>query len=182
MQSRLSFRQAISLISLILCTSSAALAEPAGTLTVTSSAFKEGDTIPKKFTGDGADISPPFAWAAGPVGTKSYALSCEDPDAPGGTWWHWILFNVAPETNQLGESISKSGEVKGVGLQGLNDFHKDGYNGPAPPAGKLHHYHFKIMALDTMLSLGPHAAKVAFIKAVKGHVLAEGQITGVYKR
>lgn len=183
MQSKLLFTQAISITSILFCAAAiAAFAEVPKALTVTSSAISEGATLPKKYTGDGADVSPPLSWSAGPSGTKSYALSCEDPDAPWGTWWHWIMFNIAPETRQVSENVPKVAALAQGVWQGQNDFHKPGYNGPAPPAGKLHHYQFKVMALDTMLTLSADSNKDAFKKALKGHVLAEGQLTGVYKR
>jgi Raf kinase inhibitor-like YbhB/YbcL family protein len=182
MQGKTSLIQAISILSLVLCQTASAPAIAAQALNVTSSAITQGATVPKKYTGDGADMSPPLAWSAGPAGTKSYALSCEDPDAPSGTWWHWILFNMSPKTQQLGESVPKAATLAQGVIQGANDFHKPGYNGPAPPAGKLHHYNFKIMALDTVLSLGANCSKEAFKSAIKGHVLAEGQLTGVYQR
>lgn len=151
-------------------------------LKVTSTAITEGATVPKKYTGDGEDFSPPLAWSVGPAGTKSYAISCEDPDAPGGTWWHWIIFNISPKTQQLGENVPKvSVLAQGVG-QGKSDFDKPGYNGPAPPPGKLHHYEFKVVALDYVLTLSPQATKESYKKAIKGHVLAEGKLTGTYKR
>lgn len=154
----------------------------ADSLRVTSSAFSQNSSIPKKYTGDGDDVSPPLSWTAGPPKTKSYALSCEDPDAPSGTWWHWILFNMSPGTTVLGEAVPKVAQMaQGVG-QGANDFHKPGYNGPAPPAGKVHHYNFKVRALDTMLTIRPNCSKEAYEAAIKGHVLAEGQLTGVYQR
>jgi Raf kinase inhibitor-like YbhB/YbcL family protein len=176
-------KKAISVVSIIFCTgASVAFAQTAAPLSLKSSAISEGAAVPKKYTGDGADVSPPLAWSTGPSGTKCYALSCEDPDAPSGTWWHWIIFNISPETTQLGENLAKTPTLAQGVLQGSNDFHKPGYNGPAPPAGKLHHYQFKVMALDSMLSLKADCNKDAFKKALKGHVLAEGQLTGVYQR
>ena len=158
-------------------------AEAAGAkLNVQSSAIKDGAVVPKKHTGDGEDNSPALAWSAGPAGTKSYALTCEDPDAPGGTWWHWILFNISPETQQLGEKVPKVAKLAQGVTQGNNDFGKPGYNGPAPPPGKLHHYQFKVVALDTVLSLPPGCNKEAYKQAIKGHVLAEGQVVGTYQR
>lgn len=157
-------------------------ANAAQRLAVTSSVLKEGATIDKKYTGDGADVSPPLAWSKGPAGTKSYAITCEDPDAPMGTWWHWILFNLKPDTQSLGENVPKVPTLAGGVGQSSNDFRKLGYNGPAPPPGKLHHYLFKVKALDTVLSLKPKSGKQEFSEAIKSHVLAEGQLTGVYKR
>lgn len=151
-------------------------------LSVTSTAFKSGACVPKKYTGDGQDFSPPIAWSKGPVSTKSYAISCLDPDAPVGTWWHWIIFNINPKTQQFYENIPKTSKLAEGICQGLNDFQKPGYNGPAPPPGTLHHYHFKVIALDCLLKLAPSANKDAYTNAIKGHVLAEGELVGTYKR
>lgn len=170
----------VALVASSLCSTLPSVAAASG-MSVTSSAFSEGATVPRKYTGDGEDVSPPLSWTP-TAQAKSYAISCEDPDAPAGTWWHWILFNIGPDTHQLGEGVPKVATMaKGV-LQGSNDFHKPGYNGPAPPPGKVHHYIFKVMALDTMLALKADCGKEAFKRALKGHVLAEGQLTGVYKR
>jgi Raf kinase inhibitor-like YbhB/YbcL family protein len=157
-------------------------ANAAQKLAVTSTAIKEGASIDKKYTEDGADFSPPLAWSKGPAGTKCYAISCEDPDAPMGTWWHWIIFNISPSTQVLGENVPKVPALAGGVEQGSNDFRKIGYNGPAPPPGKVHHYLFKVVALDTLLNFKGVIRKEAYADAIKGHVLAEGQLTGVYKR
>src|SRR5262249_55269963 len=119
------------------------------TMQVTSTAFREGETIPKPHTGDGKDVSPPLSWSGVPEGAKSLALICDDPDAPVGDWVHWVLFNLPPETRSLSEGVSgKAGMPKGA-RQGNNDFKKPGYGGPAPPKGKPHRYFFKLYALDT---------------------------------
>lgn len=157
-------------------------AESKNALSVSSTAISPGAAIDKKFTGDGADVSPPLSWSAGPAATKSYAISCEDPDAPLGTWWHWILFNITPQTHQVSENVPKVAKLAGGVTQGANDFGKPGYNGPSPPPGKVHHYVFKVMALDTVLNLKPNCDKDAFKKALNAHILAEGQLVGTYKR
>jgi len=151
-------------------------------LSVSSSALSEGAVVPKKYTGEGDDSSPPLIWSKGPSGTQSYAVCCEDPDAPGGTWWHWIVYNIAADTTQLPASLPKSASLEHGILQGRNDFRKTGYNGPLPPPGKLHHYQYKVKALDTLLKLSPNASKAQFASALRGHVLAEGQLTSTYKR
>ncbi|MBX9690387.1 MAG: YbhB/YbcL family Raf kinase inhibitor-like protein [Candidatus Obscuribacterales bacterium] len=151
-------------------------------LNVESAALKAGAEIARKFTGDGSDLSPPLSWSKGPSGTKTFAITCTDPDAPVGTWWHWIIANIPAETLALGENVPKTAILAKDVCQGLNDFKQTGYNGPAPPPGKLHHYHFKVMALDCKLSLPKNFAKAAFQQAIKGHVLAEGELMGVYKR
>ncbi len=162
-------------------TGSVKASEPA-TLSVKSSAIADGTSIAKKYTGDGEDFSPPLSWSKGPANTKSYAISCEDPDAPVGTWWHWIIFNLSPNTTSLAENVPKVALLQNGASQGLNDFGKYGYNGPAPPGGKVHHYLFKVVALDTTLSLKKNADKNAYEQAIKGHVLARGELTGTYKR
>src|SRR5437762_6437024 len=111
-------------------------------LELTSTAFKEGDTIPKQYTGDGTNAPPPLKWADPPAGTKSFALICEDPDAPRGTFTHWVMWNLPAEARELGE-----GAPPGGAIQGKNDFGKIGYGGPAPPPGKPHRYVFRLDAL-----------------------------------
>jgi Raf kinase inhibitor-like YbhB/YbcL family protein len=171
------------LLSLLCCSEnfSAGLAQTAK-LSLSSTALSDGTAVPKKYTGEGEDSSPPLAWSRGPSGTKSYALSCEDPDAPGGTWWHWMVYNISADTTQLESGLAKTASLEHGIMQGRNDFRKTGYNGPLPPPGKLHHYEFKIRALDTMLNLAPNAGKAQFTGALRGHVLAEGQLTCTYKR
>jgi hypothetical protein len=151
-------------------------------LSVSSSSFADGAPLLKKYTGDGADVSPPLTWTAGPKGSKSYALCCSDPDAVPEPFWHWTLFNISPNTKQLGENVPKVVCLAQGVTQGANDARTAGYTGPAPPPGKVHHYVFQLMALDTMLSLKPGCDKNSFKTAIKGHILAEGQITGTYKR
>jgi Raf kinase inhibitor-like YbhB/YbcL family protein len=149
---------------------------------LTSMAFQPGATIPKQYTGDGADQSPPLRWSEPPKGTQSLALICDDPDAPRGTWVHWILFNLPAQTRELGEGVPTI-ETLGTGTkQGKNDFGQIGYGGPAPPKGKPHRYFFKLYALDVTLDLPPGATKTQLTDAMKGHVLAEGQLVGNYGR
>jgi Raf kinase inhibitor-like YbhB/YbcL family protein len=155
---------------------------PAMTVDLTSAAFKEGDSIPKQYTADGKDMSPPLHWTEPPPGTKSFALICEDPDAPRGTWTHWVLFNLSPDTRDLPEAVPAKETLNNGARQGNNDFKKIGYGGPAPPKGKLHRYLFKVFALDTMLELPTGATKETLIGAMKGHELAQGHLTGVYER
>jgi Raf kinase inhibitor-like YbhB/YbcL family protein len=148
---------------------------------VTSTAFSEGQMIPKQYTCDGEDISPPITWSGVPDGAKSIALICDDPDAPMGTWVHWVLFNVSPKTEGLAEGVSSSKTLENGGNHGTNDFRKFGYGGPCPPGG-THRYYFKVYALDTLLDLDPGITKADLVKAMKGHILAEGQLMGRYKR
>lgn len=149
---------------------------------LTSTAFAEGETIPKQHTGDGKDVSPPLQWSDVPAGTKSFALICDDPDAPVGTWVHWVLFNVPADRTELPEGVPASKTVLGDARQGTNDFKKIGYGGPAPPRGKPHRYFFRLYALDTTLDLTESATKKDVEAAMKGHILAEGKLMGKYQR
>ncbi len=149
---------------------------------IQSSAFKEGATIPKKHTCDGEDISPALSWSAAPAGTKSLVLICDDPDAPVGTWVHWVLFGLRPDTTALPEDVPKKDEVLAGAKQGRNDFRKIGYGGPCPPAGKPHRYFFKLYAIDVEPQLKVGATKAEVMKAVDGHILAEAQLMGRYGR
>ncbi len=147
-----------------------------------SNAFKQGGDIPRKFTCEGEDRSPALSWNEPPDGTKSLALITDDPDAPAGTWVHWVLYNLGPHLRELPEGIAKSEEVQGVGKQGLNDFRKVGYGGPCPPPGKPHRYFFKLYALDSGLSLPSRASKQDVERAMRGHILGQAELMGRYKR
>lgn len=149
---------------------------------LTSTAFQPGATIPKQYTGDGADRSPPLRWSEPPAGTHSLALICDDPDAPRGTWVHWVLFNLPGRTRELEEGVPKTETLANGAKQGKNDFGNLGYGGPAPPKGKPHRYVFKLYALDAALDLPGGASKAQLLDAMKGHILAEGQLTGTYGR
>jgi len=148
---------------------------------ITSSAFEEGGMIPAKYTCDGADVSPPLQWDAVPQGSKSIALICDDPDAPMGTWVHWVLFNLPAETKELAENIPPVETLPNGARQGLSDFGRIGYGGPCPPSG-THRYFFKIYALDTEIGLEAGANKRQLLKAMKGHILEQRQLVGKYKR
>ncbi len=152
------------------------------TLQVSSPAFAEGDRIPVKYTADGDDVSPELRWSGAPPNTKSFALLCEDPDAPRGIWTHWVLFNLPADKTNLSEGVPAEKELAGGARQGKNDFGKIGYGGPSPPKGTPHHYHFKVFALDTTLNLPAGATRQQVLDAIKGHVLAQGQVMGVYGR
>jgi Raf kinase inhibitor-like YbhB/YbcL family protein len=152
------------------------------TIELTSTAFGEGATIPKLYTGDGKDVSPPLRWAGVPAGTKTFALICDDPDAPRGTWVHWVLFNLPPEMRELSEGVPPKEELQDGSRQGTNDAKEIGYGGPAPPKGKPHRYFFKLYALDTTLELKAGATKDQLLAAMKGHILGEGQLMGQYGR
>jgi Raf kinase inhibitor-like YbhB/YbcL family protein len=161
------------------------LSEPGGTamtFAISSSSFQNGGEIPKKFTCDGADVSPALSWANPPSGTKSFALIGDDPDAPVGTWTHWVLFDLPAHTTNLAEGVAKVDEVPGGGRQGRNDFRRIGYGGPCPPPGKPHRYFFKLYALDKMLDLKPGASKQEVERATEGHVLGKAEVMGAYRR
>lgn len=150
-------------------------------LKVESSAFKEGEMIPAKYTCDGMNVSPQIKWSGAPEGVKSFALISDDPDAPMGVWVHWVVYNIPPAVKELPEHVPASEKLGNGALQGVNDSRKTGYGGPCPPTG-THRYYFKVYALDKMLDLGPGATKKKVLDAMKGHILAEGQVMGKYKR
>lgn len=148
----------------------------------TSTAFQQGTPIPKQYSGDDADQSPPLSWSEPPTGTKSIALICDDPDAPRGTWVHWVLFNLPPTVRELEEGVPTTATLGSGAKQGKNDFGNIGYGGPAPPKGKPHRYFFKLYALAVTVDLPPGSTKADLEAAMKGHILAEGQLMGTYKR
>ena len=150
-------------------------------LQITSSVFAEGEMIPKRYTCDGPDVSPDLAWKGAPEGTESLALICDDPDAPVGTWVHWVLFNIPPGESGLPAEIPSDKTLANGAKHGTNDFRKLGYGGPCPPGG-THRYFFKLYALDAVLNLDSGITKKELEKAMKGHILAEGQLIGKYKR
>ncbi|MGA9452671.1 MAG: YbhB/YbcL family Raf kinase inhibitor-like protein [Verrucomicrobiia bacterium] len=149
---------------------------------ITSTAFADGQPIPAKYTCDGNDISPPLQWTNTPANTKSFALIADDPDAPMGTWVHWVAYDLPANTTGLPEDVAKTQTLAGGAKQGLNDFRRIGYGGPCPPSGKPHRYFFKIYALDAVLNLKPGLTKRELLKVTNGHVLAEGQLMGTYQR
>jgi Raf kinase inhibitor-like YbhB/YbcL family protein len=146
------------------------------------SEFNEGGTIPKQYTCSGVDNSPPLSWTGIPTNTKSLALIVDDPDAPAGTWVHWVLYNIPAGVTSLPAGIPKIATVPNIGAQGSNDFRRIGYGGPCPPPGKPHRYYFKLYALDITLNLNPGAPKTAVDHAMQGHTLAQGQLMGKYGR
>lgn len=151
-------------------------------MTLTSPAFPEGGEIPRKYTCDGADVSPALRWKDSPSETKSFALIADDPDAPVGTWVHWVLYDLPGETGELKEGIPAAETLDNGARQGSNDFRKVGYGGPCPPGGPAHRYFFKLYALDSKTNLKPRATKQQLLNAMKGHILAEAQLMGRYKR
>jgi len=148
---------------------------------VSCAAFKEEGMIPGKYTCDEDDVSPPLAWDSIPEGTKMLALICDDPDAPMGTWVHWVLFNLPGDISDLPENIPPERELESGAKQGTNDFGRIGYGGPCPPGG-THRYYFKLYALDAELDLEAGAKKPQLLEAMEGHILAEGQLMGKYSR
>ncbi len=145
-------------------------------LKLTSPAFKHNGLIPSKYTCDGSDVSPSLTIAGAPLEAKSLALIVDDPDAPAGTWVHWVVWNISPKTTEIGEDAFPSGA-----MQGMNDFRKRSYGGPCPPSG-THRYVFKLYALDTVLDLGSNTTKAMLERAMKGHIIEQTEMVGLYKR
>ena len=150
-------------------------------LVITSSAFSEGQAIPKRHTCDGPDVSPDLAWSGVPGKAASLALICDDPDAPMGTWVHWVLFNIPADQDGLPTEIPSDAVLENGARHGTNDFRRLGFGGPCPPGG-THRYFFKLYALDTMLELDSGVTKAQLLEAMQGHILAEGQLMGTYSR
>lgn len=148
---------------------------------IASPAFKNGRFIPKTYTCEGDNISPPFVISQVPQDAKSLALIAEDPDAPMGTWIHWVIFNIPPNSLQLDASIPNTKVLSNGTKQGLNDFRKIGYGGPCPPEG-THRYFFKIFALNKVLQLEAGAIKSDLIKAMHGHILSESETMGLFSK
>lgn len=148
---------------------------------ITTTAFRDGGSISKRLTCDGPDVSPALSWSDPPAGTKSLAIIADDPDAPGGTWVHWVLYDLPPDTRKLPEGMTKDRELPNGALQGRNDFGKIGYNGPCPPRGSEHRYFFKLYALDSKTGLKAGATKRDLEHAMKGHILAQTQLIGKYQ-
>jgi hypothetical protein len=157
-------------------------------LTVTSSAFQEGQPVPKAHSGEGADRSPPLAWSGAPAGTKEFAIIVSDPDAPVGTWYHWVIYNIPADVSSLPEGMPRNAVLSSPVKcrQGYNSWGKEhvGYRGPMPPPGHgRHRYVFTVYAVDAHIELAPNLASAAALeKALSGHVLAQGSLTGTYER
>jgi Raf kinase inhibitor-like YbhB/YbcL family protein len=155
------------------------------TFKLSSPSFKNNDPIPTKYTCDGQDVSPPLSWDGAPEGTKRFALIVDDPDAPVGTFTHWLLYGIPANKMDLPENVAHTDRVASFddAKQGLNDFGKIGYSGPCPPHGHgVHHYHFRVFALDAELQLVPRETRLKLNDALKGHVLAEAELIGIYQR
>ena len=151
------------------------------TITIESSAFGEGGMIPVQYTCDGKNVSPPLRWSEPPEGTGSFALISDDPDAPAGTWVHWVVYNIPPGVRELPENIPSTEKLPDSTVQGTTDFWSIGYGGPCPPSG-THRYYFKIYALDAMLNLRHGATKQQLLAAMEGHIRARGELMGRYTR
>ncbi|MDX1636373.1 MAG: YbhB/YbcL family Raf kinase inhibitor-like protein [Balneolaceae bacterium] len=150
-------------------------------LNLRSPAFEDGDVIPKKYTCDGEDVSPPLAWSNPPQGTQSFAIIFDDPDAPGKTWVHWVLYNIPGDVRKLRELVPAVEILANGTVHGTNDYQKRSYRGPCPP-GERHHYSIRLYALDEELDLKPGATKKELMSAMKGHILEEAQLTATYSR
>jgi hypothetical protein len=147
---------------------------------ITSPAFANGGVIPSDFSCNGKDISPSLIWTEPPAGTQSFALIVDDPDAPMGTWVHWIIFNMPVSTHNLTEAIPTDPQLSDGSVQGKTSAGSSGYHGPCPPSG-THHYFFKLYALDTMLPLSTKADKEELLAAMEGHILANAELMGTFK-
>lgn len=150
-------------------------------LTISSSAFKQNEDIPSRYTCDGENVSPPLQWAGASQGTQSFALINDDPDAVTGNWVHWIIYNIPSNQTSLMENIPTEASLPNGMVQGMTDFNRSGYGGPAPPSGK-HRYFFKLYALDTLLDVSGKVTKDVLEKAMKNHILDQAQLIGLYSR
>ncbi len=151
-------------------------------LQISSPDFSAGEAIPKKFTCDGPDVSPQLKWNEPPAETQSFALIMDDPDAPVGTWVHWVLYDLPADTGELPEGVARQEQLASGARQGRNDFGKIGYGGPCPPPGKPHRYFFKLYALDAKLGLKSGATKADVERAMKSHILAQAELIAKYGR
>jgi len=155
---------------------------PTTGLTISSTAFASGASIPVQYTCDGTNISPPLTWSGAPEGTQSFALIVDDPDAPGGTFVHWVLFNMPATTSSLAEGVSPGGTLPTGSLEGVTDFGRQEYGGPCPPPGSSHRYYFRLYALDTALNLAAGATRAQVDQAMSGRILAQAELMGTYAR
>ena len=147
---------------------------------ITSTAFADGESIPARYTCDGEDVSPPLRISGTPEGTQSIAIIADDPDAPGGTWVHWVAYGITPDTGELAEGYATS--LPGGARHGTNDFGKRAYGGPCPPSGSAHRYFFKVYAVDREVGLKAGATKADLLVEMEGKILASGQLVGTYQR
>ncbi len=183
-------RSALALFLLILLTTACARQthSPSPQATVmppfqlTSPAFSPGETIPIPYTCDGQDQSPPLAWSSPPANTRALALIMDDPDAPAGTWVHWVIFNIPATTSELAQAIPPIPQLNNGAIQGINSWGRVGYGGPCPPRGQKHRYFFTLYALDTPLNLKGQPTSSALLQAMEDHILGKAQLMGVYQR
>lgn len=174
---------ALALAAIVGCRSDRGEQEPpavAATMALVSPAFADGEAIPREFTCDSVDVSPPLRWSGAPPGTAAFALIVDDPDAV--SFVHWLVYDIPPGVAGLDRAVSPGGQLPGAAKEGRNSFGRAGYGGPCPPAGKAHHYSFRVYALDRSLNLETGATKKPIEQAMKGHILAEGRLTGTYER
>ncbi len=167
--------------SILFCSYACAKERVIEKIEITSNAFKEGEMIPKRFTGFGENISPDLKWSKPPIGTKYMAIICEDPDAPARTWIHWIVYNIPFKSGGIAEKMPHKQALEDGTIQGENDFKKIGYDGPHPPYG-VHRYYFRVYALDSRLKIDGTADKSDLIKAMEHNILAEGCLMGRYSK
>lgn len=180
---------ALSLVAFLACTKHRPSTQPTTTpspsakveMKLVSNAFKEGEAIPRQHTCDGIDISPPLEWSGTPKTAKTIAIIADDPDAPSGTWVHWVVYNLPAENIGLVENLPATESLRAGGFHGKTDFGKIGYGGPCPPSG-THRYFFKVYAVDSELPLKAGATKDELLKAMEGHVVAQAQLMGTYRR
>lgn len=151
-------------------------------LDISSDAFKNGSEIPSQYTCKGQNISPKLTWRGAPPNTKSFALIMDDPDAPGGTFCHWIIYNIPPNKQELASGIPASSNLQDGSRQGINDFRRVGYSGPCPPPGKPHRYFFHLYALNTDLAITGSVDRNGLLKAIEGHIIAKGDLMGLFRR
>jgi Raf kinase inhibitor-like YbhB/YbcL family protein len=166
----------------------AASAQTPQPLTVTSPTLKAGETIPRDYTADGRNISPPLQWSGAPASTKEFAVICDDPDVPmPQPFVHWVIYKIPgtakglPENIPIDAAAPMPADIAGA-VQGTSGFRRPIYRGPAPPPGKPHHYHFKVLAIDAILDLKPGLTKAELLEAIKGHVVGEGELVALYER
>lgn len=158
------------------------MSQSSSQIQLTSAAFGHGSLIPDEYTCEGEDLSPPLSWTAPPLGTQSLALVCDDPDAPRGTWVHWVLYRLSKETVELNPGVPPLPELPSGARQGRNDSGRIGYMGPCPPPGKPHRYFFRLYALDIVPDLPRGATKAELEAAIQEHILGQGTLMGVYQR
>jgi hypothetical protein len=150
--------------------------------TIRSPSFAHGEGIPEPYTCQGTNVSPPLVWDDPPAGAKSFALICDDPDAPAGTWVHWVLYSIPPEARKLPEGVPTAPKLKDGSLHGKNDFNRVGYGGPCPPPGKTHRYFFRLYAVDGRPAQVPGLTKFSCLKALEGHILGTAEYMGTFAR